>query len=363
MADASPQVYRIAYADVLRIVATIAVVVIHASVTLLWPVKDVANWHIGNFLTSSCYWAVGVFVMLSGMLHLTRPTEPKFSLEIKKMLKRAAHIFVVLFVWGIFYQNEDRIFVQHELPSMETIGTQIKELLFVNTPHYHLWFLYAIAGLYIISPFMHVALNSCKREHIEWFLLFVLLFEMYPFLRILIFPELFYKPFWLFPPSELCGYAGYYLAGFYFAKFGITRNRKKVLMLFGLLGAFLAILLNCYMIKRCGALIFVLRAVQSNVMPHIMLGTAGVFLAIKTLCERIQFSPAALKVLSRTSKLTFGVYLVHVFIISSLRRCEINVIHWNSPLGVLIVIIPTLLVAFAFTFVASKIPLARKLVS
>lgn len=93
---------RIVYADLLRIFATFAVIVLHVSASK-WsdtPVKDF-NWQIYNLYDSLVRWAVPIFVMLSGMFFLNPEKFISTSNIIKKYIFR---ILLAIIVWGLFYQ-------------------------------------------------------------------------------------------------------------------------------------------------------------------------------------------------------------------------------------------------------------------
>ena len=93
---------RIVYADLLRIIATFAVIVLHVSASKWYdtPVKDF-NWQIYNLYDSLVRWAVPIFVMLSGMFFLNPEKFIPTSNIIKKYIFR---ILLAIIVWGLFYQ-------------------------------------------------------------------------------------------------------------------------------------------------------------------------------------------------------------------------------------------------------------------
>ena len=93
---------RIVYADLLRIIATFAVIVLHVSASKWYdtPVKDF-NWQIYNLYDSLVRWSVPIFVMLSGMFFLNPEKFIPTSNIIKKYIFR---ILLAIIVWGLFYQ-------------------------------------------------------------------------------------------------------------------------------------------------------------------------------------------------------------------------------------------------------------------
>ena len=70
---------RIVYADLLRIIATFAVIVLHVSVSKWYesPIREY-NWQMFNIYDSLVRWSVPVFVMISGMFFLNPNKEIDF---------------------------------------------------------------------------------------------------------------------------------------------------------------------------------------------------------------------------------------------------------------------------------------------
>ena len=73
---------RIVYADLLRIIATFAVIVLHVSVSKWYesPIREY-NWQMFNIYDSLVRWSVPVFVMISGMFFLN----PNKEIDFKKV--------------------------------------------------------------------------------------------------------------------------------------------------------------------------------------------------------------------------------------------------------------------------------------
>ena len=75
---------RIAYLDILRLVATLAVIFIHVVADGLPLSFGQYNWYVAVVGGSLVRWAVPVFVMISGALYLN----PQKQITTKTVLKR-----------------------------------------------------------------------------------------------------------------------------------------------------------------------------------------------------------------------------------------------------------------------------------
>lgn len=78
---------KILYANILKIVASIAVVLLHVS-AIDWYMIDATSkeWNIINIYDSIVRWGVPIFVMVTGMLLLPEEKEIKISKIFKKYI-------------------------------------------------------------------------------------------------------------------------------------------------------------------------------------------------------------------------------------------------------------------------------------
>ena len=93
---------RVIYADILRVIATLAVMIIHVSATNYRDLSPHSyEWNMISMYDSLVRWCVPMFVMLSGMFFLN----PKKPLSIKKLYTKYIYrIALALLVWGSIYQ-------------------------------------------------------------------------------------------------------------------------------------------------------------------------------------------------------------------------------------------------------------------
>ena len=75
---------KIIWIDNLRVIATIAVIMLHVSAPILYKYGSISNyiWNIGNLFDGMVRWCVPIFFMLSGALLLNE------DLEISSFLKK-----------------------------------------------------------------------------------------------------------------------------------------------------------------------------------------------------------------------------------------------------------------------------------
>ncbi len=148
--------------DLLRVVAISAIILIHTSAGYLIynSFNNGAHWWIVSvFYTSFFKWATGVFVMLSGAFLLTLD---KFYNIWKSLRKRFFRIFIPFFVWALVYK-----IIESPQVILNFKAFMFKNFIFdlyTGKIEYHLWVIYMIAILYILTPiFSAIVHRPIKR--------------------------------------------------------------------------------------------------------------------------------------------------------------------------------------------------------
>lgn len=147
---------RLAWGDHIRVFGTLAVIGQHvAHRTTLFAVPDLhsVNWWGIMAIEAACRWAVPLFVMLSGALLLDPSREEKTSEFYRKRFWR---IGVPLVFWSLFYTLPRAVANGFDATVMADIGQRFAH----GRPAYHLYFLFVIAGLYLLTPYLRIVIRS-----------------------------------------------------------------------------------------------------------------------------------------------------------------------------------------------------------
>ena len=147
--------HNLVYIDVLRVVAALAVVVIHVAdrvVTMLDPAGP-GGWWVGDFAESSTRWAVPVFIMITGVLMLNPSRgEPAGPF----LLRRAQRILPALVFWSAAYLGMQALLINRfHVPVQDLTHFSVHDALHLmayGVPANHLWFLCMLPGLYLLVP-------------------------------------------------------------------------------------------------------------------------------------------------------------------------------------------------------------------
>ena len=283
--------------DVLRIVAAFDVVLLHVSAPLIKgaPSINSLNWWVGNVAVSYSRWCVPIFVMISGALILNN----KYESITDFYQKRSRRILIPIVFWSVFY------FVWRFLNGEQLDARQIVVLIAMGKPYDHMWFLYMILGLYILTPFMRAFVKIADRK-----LLIFAIFSIYTFVLVQRGVDIKsgYEKYFFTTMSLFC--MSYFLMGFYLfqTEQKIFNNNKPVFwggifLLSGLAISLCTVLLYHYL----GETAFKLMANVNN--PLVVFMSISIAVFVKTLLIKSNYR--YIRLLERISSLTLGIYIIH----------------------------------------------------
>lgn len=303
---------RLLYADILRILATFAVIILHVAAGLLYslPINSF-EWEVANIFDSCVRWAVPVFFMLSGMFFL----DPDIEIDNRKIYtKNIIKLVLALCFWGVLYQMYHCILLCfREGMTVSAFLSELKNSLLkiiFGPAWYHLWFIYSIIGYYMLIPFFRMITKYATRKDLLFLISIIFVIgSLIPFvnenLRLSILP---YKI--NFSIAEATGYSGYFFLGYYLKKYDVKKVFRRIFKISLPLMFILAAVMTSRTTKNMG---WFYDNFYGNMCPMSFIESIGVFLLVKDLFnwnnEKYKSSGLVLHI----SKKTFGIYLVHDF--------------------------------------------------
>ncbi len=339
--------------DFMRVMATLAVIAIHSSAALVLnrPVTD-KTWLIGNFVDSFARWSVPLFVIISGALLINGKAlaAPRLFLQ-----RRLTRILVPLAAWIIIYAAL-AVFVWGD---PFNFGMIMFNIVAGNPAPGHLYFLLLIAGLYVITPLIALVVQNISRRTLwrstiailvftcAWHALEVFVLRGGPPLNIL---------------TQWVPYVGYYMLG-YLLHTSTPRSSTKQLAL-GFFGGGLAIALISYLMTRwlgTGLGLYFYNfptPLVAIVSVAAFLGGKQVYAALYQHISK-KHRPIFERRLTQLSAATFGIYLVHIAIITTLAMYL--PLRGATVAGLLILLIVVPPVSYTLTLIIGKIPYVRRI--
>lgn len=344
---------RILYADILRIFTIFAVIVIHVC-TARWNVSfGTSEWYVLNASMTSLRWCIPVFFMLSGIIIL----DPSYNLTFKKLYtKSLPRLVCALLFWAILYRT---------LSPAVSILLDIKEVtsadwhriyteIFLGTPWYHLWFMYAIISLYILAPLLRVFTAHAEKKHYIYFLILYFIFgALIPKINNACQINI------SFSIQELYSYTGYFIAGYFFAKFDLGKALKRIIYIAGSLALIWNVGSSFHFAATYG---YPGTHYFENMGPQTMLIAFFVFVAAKDFIsnnkhvQKLQGN----KHITLLANCTLGIYLAHDLFNILLNLTGVSTASFPAILSVPILSLFVYLGSLCVVLVIRKIPILNK---
>lgn len=284
---------RAIWAENLRAIATISVVLLHVAAPYLLAEPSSNAWRMGNFFDSAVRFCVPIFVMLTGALMLDRdlPIGAFFA-------KRFRRVFVPFLAWSGIY------IAYHLWASGAASAPAAAELLaqkILRGADYHLWYIYMLLGLYLLLPLLSKAMRQFSEADLGYFLL---IWAACLFVQPIL--ERFHSPLDL---RYFTGYAGYLVLG-HFLK--IKKHRLLDSALTGwalwLAGAAITFLGTEWLTARSGQFS---KTLYDYLTHNVALQAVGVFLVLKNTVFQSNW-------LKKVDADSYGIYLSHVLVLNIL---------------------------------------------
>ena len=342
---------RVVYADILKIFATFSVILLHVAASK-WNLVNIETfeWKIFNFYDSLVRFGVPIFVMLSGMFFL----KPDKDISYKKIYKKYIFRIITAFIfWSTFYAMYTNL-TESEQINKEILNKIISDII---EGRYHLWFLFMIIGLYIITPLLRKIVSNDKKAT-EYFLLLWLIFTVV--LPIVIKFSNYIKLDGFINKINIhfiLGYVGYYVGGYYLDTYIINKKTRKIIYFLGLLGIACTIIFTVLISMKEGKANSIMYGYFS---PNVMIASVAVFVFFKYEISKIKFNSISLKIIKKLTSCTFGMYLVHDFFIIILTEKGVDTMMFSPIVSVPTISLIVFIFSFIISYIISKIPILNK---
>jgi len=283
-------VQRVVWLDVLRVIATFGVILLHVGGTDFHLPVGEHNWYIAVVFDSLVRWSVPIFVMISGALFL----KPEKNITIKTLLtKYVQRLLVVYLFWWLAYSCFDVA-----IASMSAKMLVFKEGFL--KPHFHLWFLPMLMGVYLLIPVLRKVASDAML--LKYALTLWLVYLTISFLLVREVPQISH----LFAMNCIVGYAGYFLLGFFLATTSLKKKQRQAICALGLTGALITVMGSIILSFHRG---MDDEMFLSNISPQVVMMATALFVLVKDIAPKVE--DHVKRVVNYVRKDLFGIYLVH----------------------------------------------------
>ena len=226
----------------------------------------------------------------------------------------------------------------------------------VLTGNYHMWFLFLIVGLYLVTPLMRKI--SADRGMLNYFLVLSLFFGfLIPTLRHQVIPFSValaesdtihallkdYDSMRIYLPL---GYTGYFALGYYLYKRNLTPGERIVIYVLGVAGFLLTITGTAVLSRNLAK---ANSAWYEYVSLNVLLESMAVFVLVRYSSR--YWKEKARNLLTAMADKTFGIYLIHLLLVEFLA----DIIGLKSTLFTPVLSVPLLAaLTFAVSYFAAK---------
>lgn len=316
--------------DLLRVIAISLIVLMHS------PIPGSASSTIMSGISYLTAPGVGLFFMISGALLLGN------SLSTKDFLKRrfSKVMFPTLF-WTLFYLVVSSL--ESPVQPLKLVQ-KVMSIPFSAQGHGVLWFMYTLAGLYLLTPILSRWLRTATKREIEFYLLLWAITLVYPYL----------KPFLLINESDtgllyyFAGYSGYYLLGYYLKNHYVYKNAHVLIAC--AISVIVPIVLYGFRLDfDFYSMLWYLS------LPVVMMSFSW-YVMINRLPNRRTWAVA------QVSRLSFGIYLIHIFVMRSFLWKIHAISLLPGVLQIALIAVATMVISFGAVWLISRLPFSKYII-
>ena len=293
--------------------------------------------------------------MLSGVFFLNPDKEINFK---KLFCKYILRIVLAIIYWGLFYQFSEifaKFIFNHESITLKKIFVAFAKIIF-GPPWYHLWYLYMLIGLYLLTPLYRIVTKNASEKEIQYLLLLFFTFGLcLPFIKniLLNFDSRLNINFGI---SELANYSGYFFAGYYFSKYKMLKKMRVAIYIFAICSFVFTIVGTSYVSIKNNEPNDLL---YNTLLPTTMFEAFTIFIFIKSVFEKKEISERLYYFISLLSHCTFGIFLIHDFIRTVVLKLGITADFINPLLAVPLTSLLVFCISFSIIWICRKISISK----
>lgn len=316
--------------DLLRVIALMMIILMHS------PMPHSAPGYVLSCLSYLTAPGIGLFFMISGALLLG--TELPMGVFLKKRFTKV--VFPLLF-WTLFYVG-DKAFLEGW--GAERLLTSVISIPFSAQGHGVLWFMYTLAGLYLLAPILSKWLKAASKGEVEFYLLLWAITLLYPYLnKFLIINESNTGILYYFS-----GYLGYFVLGYYLNEYYIFKVWHLVIALLLVIGIPVAL-------YGSGIEFDFYEMLWYLSMPVALMAFIWHVSISKCPNHKIEF-------ITEVAKLSFGIYLVHIFVMRRVLYQVDFLRELPSEIQIPVISITTFIVSLVLVWLISRLPFSKYLI-
>lgn len=334
-----------------------AVVILHTNGDF-WNFHS-EHWAIKNVIECVFYFAVPVFFMISGATLIgydeRYTTKEYFIKRIKKTVIPFLFWVTARFIQGYIYDhryNPHWWYGHSELLFKDIIVDYVNKVINPKPPY---WFFIPLFFIYLAIPFLNYIPKEKRNKVFSFMVMAVFIFNIIPSFLNGIFPFIDFNEKYFFGIGA--GYLFYAIVGYLIKESQLSKKVEWFIYIGAVIGLCMHIIGTHVLSMRNGMIIETYKGYLN--VPCIMY-SLGVFLFFKKYGNKIMKFAVINKLISRISKYTFAVFLLHMNVIKLMYYFyfwNLNSLYYNL-FGVFFIVS----LCIIMTFVLRKVPVVKYIV-
>lgn len=327
---------RLFYIDNLRVLACFLVILTHSAM----PARDSAEgiWlYTVSFIASP---SSELFLALSGTVLLPVHTDTVTFYK-KRFLKLLPPVIfwsivgMLLYIPLFGYTLTDSLYKILRIPLEPVIGVY--------------WFVYVMIGLYLFAPIISAYLETASKSQLKFFLLLWSITLLMPYLYMAI-GDRFNQSgshYWML--NYFGGFIGYWVMGHYFNKYPLKIGANKYWITLIILSSAYPLFLFFLKTKNIST---------NDLLDNLQFGSAVLVALLYTIFQNIHLKTKIQNIITKIAKFSFGIYLIHFYIIRFVWSFFENSFLHTLPKTFLIAFI-TMALSWCIVWIISKLPYGK----
>lgn len=341
------------YITILSVISAFCVVALHMSG--FWSFSTTPDWVFSNLIESVCYFPVPIFFMISGATLINYNIRYTTKQFFSKRFKRTVIPFLFFSAFSILYSVVVHKTQIENFSAYELINSIIS---YKYSGIY--WFFPSLFTIYLCIPVI-AAIPEEKRKSIFKYVILIgfILSSLVPFLVSLTNGKITSMPGLSFPIAQ--ENLIFVFIGYYIDNYEIPKKFKYAIYILGILGLIFHFSSTYYLSQSAQ---YIVTTYKGYTTPHSIFYASAIFLLFKNI-DFEKISSFIIKIFDFFSGQTFGVYLIHMFLIPIANKylfIQFNDIfaytYFYKTVGVVIIFISCALI----TKLLQKIPVIKHLI-
>ena len=344
---------RLIFADILRTLAIIMVVFIHSTANYFFECYGSSEFKILLVLSAITSSAVPLFYMLSGAFMIRED-----EINYKKTIINTLKLMMQTVFWTLIYYLLFKYILNWDVDILKSV---IKSVF--SSQVTHLWFIYPLLGLYILSPIISLLYKNLTEKGKIYILIFLFLCPIIC-ATLNIWFDFVSIPYFAVGFPEL----GLFIFGKYLLdkKEIIMKKKYTLISILGIIMGILLIVLLAYYYININGIGTSKPYFDYNKVPNVLL-TVSIFTFFLSLNKKLTKMPNKIKkFFTIIGANTRGIYFTHMITIFLYPTIKIFNLYFTANQGSLMnMILGTILyfiVATILTLVVKYIPIVKKLI-